>query len=95
MDINLEVNISSLRLTSSIRDTIVTLNRTRKEKRMVMKKSTDKKTQKKVLVVRVEKEVADRLKAVCQEEGMTMNSLLNTRIINFLKSKSKKPASTN
>ena len=62
---------------------------------MVTKKSANKKTQKKVLVVRVEQEVADRLKEVCQAEGLTMNSLLNTRITNFLKSKSKKPASTN
>jgi antitoxin component of RelBE/YafQ-DinJ toxin-antitoxin module len=58
-------------------------------------KSANKKAQKKVLVVRVEQEVADRLKAVCQAEGLTMNSLLNTRITNFLKSKSKKLASTN
>ena len=58
------------------------------------KKSANKKVQKKVLVVRVEQEVADRLKEVCQAEGLTMNSLLNTRITNFLKSKSKK-ASTN
>jgi antitoxin component of RelBE/YafQ-DinJ toxin-antitoxin module len=61
---------------------------------MVTKKSANKKAQKKVLVVRVEQEVADRLKEVCQAEGLTMNSLLNTRITNFLKSKSKK-ASTN
>jgi len=60
----------------------------------VTKKSANKKVQKKVLVVRVEQEVADRLKEVCQAEGLTMNSLLNTRITNFLKSKSKK-ASTN
>ena len=58
------------------------------------KKSANKKAQKKVLVVRVEQEVADRLKEVCQADGLTMNSLLNTRITNFLKSKSKK-ASTN
>ena len=58
-------------------------------------KSANKKAQKKVLVVRVEQEVADRLKEVCQAEGLTMNSLLNARITNFLKSKSKKPASTN
>ena len=59
------------------------------------KKSANKKAQKKVLVVRVEQEVADRLKEVCQAEGLTMNSLLNARITNFLKSKSKKLASTN
>ena len=57
---------------------------------MVTKKSANKKAQKKVLVVRVEQEVADRLKEVCQAEGLTMNSLLNARITNFLKSKSKK-----
>ena len=67
----------------------------RKENRMVTKKSANKKAQKKVLVVRVEQEVADRLKKVCQAEGLTMNSLLNTRITNYLKSKSKKLASTN
>jgi hypothetical protein len=53
-------------------------------------KSANKKAQKKVLVVRVEQEAADRLKAICQAEGLTMNALLNTRIKNFLKSKSKK-----
>ncbi len=54
------------------------------------KNTANKKTQKTVLVVRVEQEVADRLKEVCQAEGLTMNSLLNARITNFLKSKSKK-----
>ena len=52
---------------------------------MVRNITEKKENKRKVVVARIDLETFNRLKGICQEQGTTMDALLNARINNWLK----------